>query len=310
MESIEINEFKELSCGANTQQSAWIAPLNNSVNYEILSRNKELEYIDFINLSENIKILGEFFDVNCAVITNEATVCAVSLGSTIANAFEKASDCDPMSIKNSTVGFSKEITLEVSKLLKSMNVKNILAPAFSKEAFSYLLETNIKIIKINSPVHEILGFDEKDIKITPFGTLIQEQNKSKLSKEAFNVVTQIKPAQEQAEDAIFAWKVSKHLKSRSAVIVKDLCTKAIVQGKANNTIAVESAMDNACENSKDAVLALDGAIEGAEVINAAIQGRIALIIEAGDSPKSQDILKLADKYGLSMIFTKIRNNRY
>lgn len=41
-----------------------------------------------------------------------------------------------------------------------------------------------------------------DIKITPFGALVQEQNNSKLSKESFKVVTKTKPTQQQAEDAI------------------------------------------------------------------------------------------------------------
>ena len=50
-------------------------------------------------------------------------------------------------------------------------------------------------------------------------------------------------------------------------------------------------MDLACENSKDAVLALDGVVENEEVINAAIQGRIGLIIEAGDGTNSAKIAK-------------------
>ena len=69
-------------------------------------------------------------------------------------------------------------------------------------------------------------------------------------------------------------------------------------------------MDIACENSKDAVLAVDGVIEQTEVINAAIQGRIGLIIEAGDSEDSQRIIELADKYNISVIHTGIRNYRY
>ncbi len=69
-------------------------------------------------------------------------------------------------------------------------------------------------------------------------------------------------------------------------------------------------MDLACENSKEAVLALDGVIENEEVINAAIQGRIGLIIEAGDGANSTKIAKLADKYNISLITTGIRNNRY
>ena len=78
MESIEINNIESLSCGANPHQAAGISKISDGVEYEILSRNKDLEYIDYINLSENIKILGEFFDVNSAVIAKEGFVCAVA----------------------------------------------------------------------------------------------------------------------------------------------------------------------------------------------------------------------------------------
>ncbi len=310
MESIEISNFRDLASGENETQKAYIAPVENGLSYDILSRNKELDYVDYINLSTVVRVLAEFFDVNAVVIANESNVCSVALGATIDNAYEKSIDCDPISVFGSTVGFSQQVTIDVAKQLFAMKVKNVLSLSYSKEAFSYLLETGINIIKINTPLHEVAGFDAKDIKVTPFGILVQEQNRSMLSKDAFNVVTQVKPTQQQAEDAIFAWKISKHLKSKSAVIAKDLTAKAIVQGKTNGVAVVERALDYACEHSKEAVLAIDGVIENSQTINAAIQGRIGLIIEAGDGKNSQNIIKLADKYGLSMIFTKIRNNRY
>ena len=310
MEKIEISNFKELECGENSHQKGYVSSVEGGVRYEILSRNKELGYLDLLNLSVAIKISAEFFDVESVVLVKESRICAVALGANSYDALLKVIDCDPMSIFESTLSFSKEVTIDVAKQLNAMKIRNIMAPSFSKEAFSYLLETGINIVKVNSPLHELLGFEVSDIKVTPFGFLVQEQNMSRLSKETFNVVSQNKPTQQQAEDGIFAWRISKHLSSQSAVIAKDLATKAIIQGKTSSTIAVEEAMDYACENSKDAVLAIDSVIENKETINAAIQGRIGLIIESGDGKKSSEIVKLADKYGMSLIHTKIRNNKY
>lgn len=311
MEKIEISEFTELPFGENIYQQASISKIEDGIDYEILSENKVLEYIDYINLTAVVKILAEFFDVNCTAIAKESSICAVALGSTLENSFEKALDCDPLSAYKGTLGFTKPVTLELVKELKAVKVRNILAPKYSDEALKYLQgATEINIIKINTPMQEILGFSAKDIKVTPFGILVQEQNHSKLTKDSFKVVTKTKPTQEQAEDAIFAWKVSKHLKSQSAVIAKGLSTKAIIQGKPNGAVTSELAMDYACENSKEAVLSLDGVIENKETINAAIQGRIGLIIDAGDSEYSKEIFKLADKYNISIISTKIRNNKY
>ena len=188
METIEISNIESLPCGANPHQSAGISKISDGVEYEILSRNKDLEYIDYINLSENIKLLGEFFDVNSAVIAKEGFICAVALGSSIDDAFAKVMDSDPVSIAGSSAGFSKEVNLETAKLIKSLKIRNVVSTGFSKEAFSYLLDTDINMILIKTPLHELQGFCAKDIKVTPFGILVQEQNTSKLSKENFKVV--------------------------------------------------------------------------------------------------------------------------
>ncbi len=311
MESIEINEFKNLENGENLNQLAVLSEISDGLDYEILGDKKVLAYIDYLDLTKTVEVLAEFFDVPAAALAGEARLCAVALGSSTETAFEKILETDPVSLLNGTIGFTKEVTVELAMKLNAMKIRNIIAVNFAPEAVDYLQEySGINMIKIKSPLQELLGFDTKDIKVTPFGYLIQEQNASRLTKESFKVAGKIKPTQQQAEDAIFAWKIAKYTNSKSAIIVKDLATTAIVQSAVNLADAVEKAMDIACENSKDAVLAVDGVIEQTEVINAAIQGRIGLIIEAGDSEDSQRIIELADKYNISVIHTGIRNYRY
>ena len=311
METIEINNYTELPFGENVTQAGNIAPVENGIDYDILSDNESLEYIDYLNLTRVVEILAEFFDVNAVAIAKENKLCAVALGSSNETAFEKIIESDPLSIIGSTFGCSKELTLTIAKQINAMKIRNIVTSRISKDALEYLLNnSDINIIQIKSPLQEMLGFNAKDIKTTPFGYLVQEQNESKLTKSTFKVAGKIKPTQQLAEDAIFAWKIAKYSQSRCAIIAKDLATKAIVQGRTNLAQAVENAMDLACENTKDATLAVDGVIENEEVINAATQSRIGLIIEAGDGINSEKITKLADKYEIAVIKTGLRNNKY
>lgn len=311
METIEISNFTPLPSGENLEQQGYISPVEGGLEYEILSKNTILEYVDYLNLTCVVEILGEFFDVNAVSLAKDGRLCAAALGSSDSAAFEKIIENEPLSITDAAIGFSKEVSVETAKQLKNMQIRNLIAPKFSKEALKYLTEmTDINIIQIKSPLQELLGFTAKDIKVTPFGYLIQEQNHSKLTKSTFKVAGKTKPTQQMAEDAIFAWKIAKYTKSNSAVIAKDLSTKAIIQGCQNPVDGVEKAMDYACENSKDAVLALDGVIENEAILNAAIQGRIGLIIESGNGVNSNKIAKLADKYNIVMIKTGIKNYRY
>lgn len=311
METIEINDFTPLVYGENSHQSAKIAQIEGGIEYEVLSENKVLDYVDYLNFTKVLEILSEFFDVNACALAKDNILCAAALGSSELDAFQKVVDNNPLVIVGSTIGFSKEVSLEIVKQLKSMAVKNVIAPKFSTEALKYLLEmTEMNIVQVKSPLQELLGFYIEDIKVTPFGYLVEEQNHAKLTKSSFKVAGKIKPTQQMAEDAIFAWKVAKYTKSNSAVVAKDLSTKAIVQGASTQEISVESALDIACENAKEAVLAVDADVKSEETINAAIQNRIGLIIESGDTEISNKTVKLADKYNIVLIKTGIKNNRY
>ncbi|MBQ8669271.1 hypothetical protein IJ472_05790, partial [bacterium] len=152
MENIEITKFNELSFGENINQEAAIAPIENGIEYEILSDNDVLEYIDYLNLTKAIEILAEFFDVNAVAIAKENKLCSVALGSSIENAFEKIIDCDPLSVVGSTIGFTKELTLDVAKQVNAMKVRNIISTKISKEATEYLLNNSeINLIQVKSP---------------------------------------------------------------------------------------------------------------------------------------------------------------
>ncbi len=311
MDTIEITDFTPLVYGENSHQSAKIAKIEGGIEYEVLSENKILDYVDYLNFTKVLEILGEFFDVNACALAKDSMLCSAALGSSLEVAFQKVVDNNPLAIVGSTVGFSKEVSLEIVKQLKSMAVKNVIAPKFSNEALKYLLEmTEMNVVQVKSPLQELLGLNIEDIKVTPLGYLIEEQNHAKLTKSSFKVRGKTKPTQQMAEDAIFAWKVAKYTKSNSAVIAKDLSTKSIVQGASSQAIAVESALDIACENAKEAVLATDADVKSEETINAAVQNRIGLIIESGDTEISNKIVKLADKYNIVLIKTGIKNNRY
>jgi phosphoribosylaminoimidazolecarboxamide formyltransferase/IMP cyclohydrolase len=310
MERLELNEYKELPFGENTHQQAGISAVSNGIEYEILSDNA-IEYIDYLNLTRVLEILSEFFDVNACAVAKDNLLSSVALGHSIENAFEKILENDSLTISDGTIGFTKEVSLEVAKQLNSMRVRNVVSSKFSKEALTYLCDSSeLNVIVIKSPLQELLGLNNQDVKLTPFGYLVQEQNLSKLTKSSFKVAGKVKPTQQQAEDAIFAWKVAKYTKTHCAIIAKDLATKAIVQSGQNKVLTVENAMDYACESSKDAVLAVDGVIESESIVNTAIQGRISLIIEAGDGKISDKTIKLTDKYNIALIQTGIRNYKY
>ncbi len=307
-------KVQNLRYGENPHQKAGLycqAGISNlQAAYEVLW-GKELSYNNILDMTAATNIVSEFYDVPAVAIVKHLAPCGVALGKDILDAYLKAFDCDPISAFGGIVAFTQGVNVEVAKLLNSVFLEVIIAPDYDKEALDILKnKKNIRIVKLNTPLEDYKKIANEEIKITPFGVLIQDTDKKELDKDTFKVVTKTKPTAEQIEDAIFAWKVAKHAKSNAIVIAKDFKTLAIGQGQTSRVSAMEWSLDYACEGSKDAVAASDGFFPAIDNIQAAAQGRIALIIQPGGSIKDKDVIQEANKHNIAMITTGIRHFKH
>lgn len=291
-----VEYIKDLSAASTISQSAKLFKMKDVIDY---TTDVDLSYADIINSTLALNIASEFYDVCCAVFVKNNTLTAAALGATIFDAFKNAIDCNPVDSICGVVALTKEVDVDVARLFTSQHI--IIAPEFSTSALNILEINKVKHIKLNTPLNEYKNFIQEDIVQTPFGTVMQTANKKELDKDSFKVVSKLKPTVEQIEDAIFAWKISKYLKSSSIIIAKDFKTVGISQGLQFD--ACEYALNSACDNSKDAVLATDVPLTMHD-LNTAVQGRIKLVIQPG-VPK--DVLNQADKFEVSVITTGISN---
>lgn len=323
--SFSFDKIQDLRYGENPHQKAGLyaytspppqsspsrgAEVPFRVDYEILW-GKELSYNNILDITAAVNVVSEFYDVPAVSIVKHLAPCGVALGKDSLDAYKKAFDCDPISAFGGIVAFTKEVNEQVAKLLNSVFLEVVIAPDFDEEALDILKsKKNIRLVKLNTSLEKYKQISQEEIKITPFGVLIQDSDKKELDKDTFKVVTKAKPTAEQIEDAIFAWKVCKHAKSNAIVVAKDFRTLAIGQGQTNRVCAMEWALDYACDESKDAVVASDGFFPAVDNIQAAAQGRIGLIIQPGGSIKDADVIAEADKYNIPMITTGIRHFRH
>ncbi len=308
--SINIKRAKHLTQGENPQQSASLYYTKNTVDYELLN-GKELSYTNITDAAVCTNILSEFYDVCACAIVKHNTPSAAALGSSIAEAWSKALDCDPLSAFGSTIGFTQVINEALAKQITAMYLETVIAPDYTPKALDILFKNkDLKVIKLNTSLEEYKNYLNEEIKITPFGTLVQQTDKGELNKDNFKVATKTKPTPEMVEDMIFAWKIAKHSKSNAVVIAKDFKTIGIGQGQTNRLDAFEIALNKACDGSKEAIAASDGEISSIENIYAAAQGRISAVIQPGGNLKDDEIIKTADKYNIAMITTGIKHYRH
>jgi len=288
-----------ITSGENEFQTAGFEINDKTIDYET-SRN--LTYTEITAILRGLDAASEFYDVKAAITSTGAGICAVSLGKDIEEALKNVVDSNPIDFMSSVVTLTSEADSDIVKMLKDTNI--LVAPKFTKNATEYLETHNIGYVTVKTPLKDYKKYLSNDIKITPLGTLTQIPNLSELNKDSFNVVSKVKPTIEQIEDAVFAWKVAKHVTSQAVVIAKDLKTTAIAQGL--QSASVEFALDYSCDMSKDAVLASDLPLTVHD-INVASQGRISMVIVPS---ASKDVTDKADKYGMALITTGFTNILY
>lgn len=299
MDNLVFEFVKQLEHGSNKQQMATLNKTHDVVDYET---KYELTYNDIIGLTKAVEIASEFYDVNCAVISKNNQVTGVALGADLSDALVKAIDCNPVDALSGVVAFTQNVDKKTAMQLNAGHL--VIAPAYDDEALQIFEKNSIRYVKLNTPLNNFKNFVDEEITITPFGTLVQEVNKTELSKDNFKVVTKSKPSVEQIEDAIFAWKIAKYVKSNAVVVAKDFKTLAIAQGLQSQS--TEFAMNYACDTAKESVMASDIPISNAD-FNAAVQNRVSMFILPG---VTQDIIKLADKYEKIIITTGFTTQLY
>lgn len=307
---LEKLENFELRYGENPHQKATLYKTDKMLDYEVL-QGKALSFNNIMDATAALGIVSEFYDVPSCAIIKHSTPCGVALGKDLIEAYSKALDCDPVSAFGGIVAFSQEVNEALAKQLTALFLEIVIAPSFTEGAMK-LFETkkNLRVIKLNTPLKDYSEFLSNDIKVTPFGVLVQTADTKQLDSETFKVVTKEKPSSELVEDMIFAWKVAKHVKSNAIVVAKDFKTLGICGGQTSRIDALEIALNRACDSSKDAVLASDGFFPAIDNIHSAAQGRIKAIIQPGGSIKDKDVIAQADKYSMTMIMTGVRHFKH
>ncbi len=289
--------IRELSSGINEHQSAKLYKAENMIEYEA---DFELSYTDIKSLTLALSVVSEFFDVKAVASARNSHIYGVALAPSLTEALTKVIDSNPIDVQNSIIAASERVDTDFVKMLTSGNL--IAAPGFTQNAIEYLKLHEIKFVIIKTPLSEYKRFTADKVTVTPFGTIVEEPNQKELSKDTFKVASKTKPTVEQIEDAVFAWKIVKYVKSNGVVISKEFKTNAIIQGV--HSSAMELALDYSCDSSKDAVMAVDGYVTPHD-IDVAAQGRIAVVILPFATP---DLIKLCNKYNMVLISTGFTNN--
>ena len=140
------------------------------------------------------------------------------------------------------------------------------------------------------------------------GLLAQSRDSpiSLIEKKTLKVVSKRKPTSEELKQLIFAFKVTRHVKSNSIIFAKNNVTVGIGAGQMSRVDAVNIASRKAGNKSRGAVMSSDAFFPFRDGIDEAAKAGITAIIQPGGSIKDKEIIEAVDEHDIAMVFTDIR----
>ncbi len=269
----------------------------------------ELSYNNLNDASAAFELVREF-DQPAVAIIKHANPCGVAIGKDIVEAFAKALACDPVSAYGGIIATNRPLTKDFCDALGKLFLEVMIAPDADDAAKAVLVSRKKLKLLLSGPISK--AKPTMVVKSVSGGFLYQDEDNLVL-KDAPKSVTKKTPGKAQMDDLLFATTIAKHVKSNTIVLVKDGATVGIGAGQMSRIDSTRIACDKAKSaglSTKDAVLASDAFFPFADNVELAAEAGIAAIIQPGGSIRDDEVIAMADKHDIAMVFTGVRHFRH
>lgn len=274
--------------------------------FEVL-HGKEMSYNNWLDLDGAWTAAQDFRAPTVAIIKH-GNPCGLASAETLAEAYQKAYACDPVSAFGGILAVNRPLDLATAQQAADLFLEVVAAPAYEPEALALLQrKKNVRIL-----VHSGASMRPLSLRSIVGGVLVQELDRSEADMQvgAWRVVSQRQPTPEQLLDLAFAWRAARHVKSNAIVYVKDQATVGVGAGQMSRVDSVMMAGHKAGERSRGAVMASDAFFPFADGIEAAAKHGITAVVQPGGSVRDEEVIAAVDRLGLVMCFTGARHFRH
>ncbi|MFN6460916.1 MAG: bifunctional phosphoribosylaminoimidazolecarboxamide formyltransferase/IMP cyclohydrolase [Nostoc sp. DedVER02] len=300
-------QLQSLRYGENPHQpAAWYQTGTTPTGWAAATKlqGKELSYNNLVDLEAARQIIAEFTDTPAATIIKHTNPCGTALGSTIAEAYEKAFNADSTSAFGGIVALNRPIDAATASELTKTFLECVVAPSCDAEAQEILgKKSNVRVLTLSD-----LSSGNKDtVKAIAGGFLVQASDDIIADTSQWQVVTERQPTADELAELLFAWKICKHVKSNAIVVTSDRTTLGVGAGQMNRVGSVKIALEQAGDKAKGAILASDGFFPFDDSVRTAAAAGITAIVQPGGSLRDKDSIKAANELGLLMVLTGVRH---
>jgi phosphoribosylaminoimidazolecarboxamide formyltransferase/IMP cyclohydrolase len=265
---------------------------------------KELSYNNLVDLDAAWQLIAEFSEPAAAIIKH-TNPCGCAEQPSLAEAYKKAFEADPVSAFGGVLAFNREVDEETASEIAKTFIEAIAAPSYSQAAMGLLTgKKNLRLLEVGP------GKDELVLKSISGGMLAQTADRAVLERQHARVVTTRQPTDEEWRALEFGWRVCKHVKSNAIVYARAGQSVSAGAGQMSRVDSVKVGAMKAVLPLKGTVIASDAFFPFPDGVEQAAEHGITAVIQPGGSVRDEEVIAAANRLGLAMVFTGVRHFRH
>jgi phosphoribosylaminoimidazolecarboxamide formyltransferase/IMP cyclohydrolase len=281
-------------------------------------QGKELSYNNLNDTDAAFECVAEF-EAPTVVIVKHANPCGVASATTLAQAWDLALRCDPVSAFGGIVAVNRTLDEDTAQRISAIFSEVIVAPDATEAAQAVLArKKNLRLLLTGGlPDPAALG---TTLRTVAGGFLAQTRDAGRVLRSDLKVVTKRAPTEAELDDLLFAFRVCKHVKSNAIIYAHHGATTGIGAGQMSRVdsarIAALKGADAARAAGLDApltqgsVAASDAFFPFADGLETLVAAGATAVIQPGGSMRDAEVIAAADAAGIAMVLTGMRHFRH
>jgi phosphoribosylaminoimidazolecarboxamide formyltransferase / IMP cyclohydrolase len=303
---LSFNKIMDLRYGENPHQKAAMYADRSGTGLANARQlqGKELSYNNIVDLQAAWDLAQEFTEPVCAIIKH-TNPCGTATGKTLAEAYKRALECDPVSAFGGVIGVNRPIDAATAEEMAKLFVEAVAAPSFEEAALAkFAAKKNLRLVEVKHAPQKWV------IKNVSGGILVQDNDLRQLNESELKVVTRRPPSEQEKRALLFAWKIGKHVKSNAIVYARDGQSVGVGAGQMSRVDSCKIGAMKAVLPLKGTVAASDAFFPFPDGVEEIAKAGATAIIQPGGSVRDQEVIEAADRLGLAMVFTGVRHFRH
>ncbi len=310
--SLAMERLQPLRYGENPEQRAALYVTEEPRGMRDLTQRqgKELSFNNLLDLDAAMWAVSAWTNRPACCIVKHNTPCGVALGTTAAEAFERAKATDPVSAFGGVVAFNTVVTAAAAHAMADLFLEVVVAPSFHDEAVA-ILAARKQLRLVELPVGQ--GEGQLDFKRVRGGFLVQDRSVVPMDEEGWRVVTERAPGDAEWDGLRFAWPAVASVKSNAILLARGERAIGIGAGQMSRVDSVFLAVHKARQAGHDlrgAVLASDAYFPFPDGVEQAAAAGVTAMIQPGGSVRDAEVIAAANRLGVAMVTTGRRLFRH